>query len=398
VFRFAKVLYVLGVSALLAGAAPATALRLADRVDHIDLLAREPMVVEAPDGALFVSGYGAGRPTLWKSIDHGAIWKLVDVGTAESGAVGNSDVDLAMALDGTLFYVNMTFDPKKMEGTRIAVGVSQDSGAHWRWRTLSENRFDDRPWVAVASDGTAHVIWNDGSGVLHSTSRDAGATWTQPGGSSHLAVGPNREVAVRVAPSSASGGKFDPGIDLIVVSTDGGTTWKTHNAPGERQWSADLDVFPPRWVEPIAWNDEGKLFYFWTSQNELWLGSSMDRGETWKTSKLGAGPEPAYFPYLVAHGKGELACAWFSGRGATLQAHAGMIFVGEDDKPLRFVQSEPFQLDVWTRKGTDRATGGEYLGITFLRSGGLAVVSPIQNSKDQRSGFTWMRFEYSEKP
>ncbi len=389
---------------MLGGALPATTLRLADRVDHLDLLAREPMVVETPDGALFVSGYGAGRPTLWKSADHGANWKLVNVGTAEGGAVGNSDVDLAGAPNGTLYYVNMTFDPKKMEGTRIDVGVSLDSGANWRWRTLSQNRFDDRPWVAVASDGTAHVIWNDGGGVRHTASRDAGATWTQPvriapkGGSSHLAVGPNREVAIRIAPSSASGNKFDPGIDLIVVSTDGGTTWKTHNAPGERHWSANLDEFPPRWVEPIAWDAEGKLFYFWTSQNELWLGNSMDRGETWKTSRFGEGQEPAHYPYLVTHGKGELACTWFSGRGATLQAHAGMIFAGKDDKPPQFVESAPFQLDAWNRKMTERDTGGEYLGITFLRSGGFAVVSPIQNSKDRRLGFTWMRFEYSGKP
>ncbi|MGD0295650.1 MAG: sialidase family protein [Bryobacteraceae bacterium] len=403
-FKFARVLYALGVIAALAGAPLVTTLRLADRVDHVDLLAREPMVVEAHDGGLFVSGYGAGRPTLWKSVDHGANWKLVNVGTAEGGAVGNSDVDLAVAPDGTLYYLNMTFDAKKLEGTRIDIGVSPDSGAHWRWRTLSENRFDDRPWVAVSSDGAAHVIWNDGSGVRHSVSRDAGATWTQPvrispkGGSSHLAVGPNREVAARVAPASASGNKFDPGIDFIVVSTDGGTTWKTHNAPGERQWSADLDEFPPRWVEPIAWDAEGKLFYFWTNHNELWLANSVDQGETWKTWRLGESKEPAYFPYLVAHGKGELACAWFSGRGANIQAQAGMIFAGEDDKPPRLVESTPFQPDVWRRNATDRDTGGEYLGITFLRRGGFAVVSPIQNPKDQRFGFTWMRFEYSEKP
>jgi hypothetical protein len=126
------VFYAVGAIAALAAAPPAATLRLAGRVDHVDfLLAREPMVVETPDGALFVSGYGTGRPTLWKSVDHGANWKLVNVGTAEGGAVGNSDVDLAVAPDGALFYVNMTFDAKKMEGTRIAVGVSPDSGTHW---------------------------------------------------------------------------------------------------------------------------------------------------------------------------------------------------------------------------------------------------------------------------
>lgn len=329
----------------------------------------------------------------------------MNVGTAEDGAVGNSDVDLAVAPDGTLYFVNMTFDTQTKEGTRIAVGATRDSGAHWTWRTVSKNRFDDRPWVAVTSDGVAHVIWNDGGGVWHSSSGDAGSAWTKPariapkGGSSHLAVGPNRQIAVRVTPVSASGHKFDPGIDQIGVSTDGGTTWKTHNAPGERKWSSNLAGFPPRWVEPIAWDAGGKLYSFWTNDHELWLARSPDHGETWKAWKLGESKESAYFPYLVAQHKGELACTWFSGSGTAVHGHAGMIFMSAGDNPPRFVESRPFQLDAWRRTGElARDTGGEYLGITFLRDGGFAVVAPIQNVKDQRFGFTWMHFVYSEQP
>jgi hypothetical protein len=73
----------------------------------------------------------------------------MNVGTTEEGAVGNSDVDLAVAPDGALYFVNMTYDNEKKEGTQIAVGVSRNSGVHWTWRTLSKNRFDDRPWVGV---------------------------------------------------------------------------------------------------------------------------------------------------------------------------------------------------------------------------------------------------------
>src|SRR5579884_1180133 len=123
----AKLPCALSAIAVLSGAPPSPALRMADRVDHVDVLAREPMVVELRDGTLFVTGYGSGRPALWKSIDHGSTWKRVNVGTPEEGAVGNSDVDLAVGPDGTLYYVNMSFDRKKMEGTQIAVGASRDS-------------------------------------------------------------------------------------------------------------------------------------------------------------------------------------------------------------------------------------------------------------------------------
>jgi len=64
------------------GAAETTApwtLSLSAPVDHLDVVAREPMIVEHPDGTLFVSGYGAAfmsgkktdEATLWKSRDGG---------------------------------------------------------------------------------------------------------------------------------------------------------------------------------------------------------------------------------------------------------------------------------------------------------------------------------------
>jgi len=144
-----------------------TQLEVTHRVDHLGGLAREPMVAEHPNGTLFVSGYGGLRPNLWRSGDRGATWTRVGVGTEAQGAIGNSDVDLAVAADGTLYYLNMLYDRSASEGRQIAIGVSRDVGATWAWKTISKVRYDDRPWVDVAPDGTAHIIWNDGSGVSH---------------------------------------------------------------------------------------------------------------------------------------------------------------------------------------------------------------------------------------
>ncbi len=38
-------------------------------------------------------------------------------------------------------------------------------------------------------------------------------------------------------------------------------------------------------------------------------------------------------------------------------------------------------------------TAGEYLALTFLRKGGLAVVSPIQNMREKRYGFSLWKLE-----
>jgi hypothetical protein len=114
-----------------------------------------------------------------KSRDLGKTWTRVNVGTAAEGAVGNSDVGLAVAPDGTLYFATMgpdlwQPDASKKQNT-IAVGATKDAGATWHWTVLSklQSIFGDRPWVAVTTDGAAHVIWNDGSGVEHRVTKAA---------------------------------------------------------------------------------------------------------------------------------------------------------------------------------------------------------------------------------
>jgi hypothetical protein len=351
------------------------------------------MLAEHPQGALFVTGYWDPEPRLWKSQDRGATWTRVILGPE---AVGNSDVDLAMAADGTLYFVNMTYDRQKEEGRQIAIGVSGDAGTSWRWTTLSKTRFDDRPWVEVAPDGTAHVIWNDGSGVSHSMSRDRGATWTTParihdrGGSSHLAIGPRNQLAVRITPLSASGNKYDEGLDLIAVSSDGGASWQKRPAPGQRDWSPDFESeATPRWVEPLAWDAAGRLYSLWTDKTGVRLARSDDLGATWTTRTVAGTAAPAFFPYLTAGRRGELAATWFTSTKndmKDLQWYAARID-GE-----RVLVSEAQSLESRTREGGND-TAGEYLAIAFLRDGTLGVVTPLQNVAGKRTGFTWWRFE-----
>ena len=133
----------------------ATRLVLGEPVSHLDTTAREPMLLEHADGSLFVSGYQREdprveqAPALWKSADDGASWLRVEVGGVSDGAMGNSDVDLALAPDGTLYFATMGFDRTEAVGTHVAVGTSGDGGASWSWARLTDDRAVDRPWVVI---------------------------------------------------------------------------------------------------------------------------------------------------------------------------------------------------------------------------------------------------------
>ncbi len=397
-------------------AAPKT-LALADSVDHLDALAREPMVVQHPGGALFVTGYWDPMPRLWKSSDLGATWNAVTVGTAKDGAAGNSDVDLAVAPDGTLYFVTMVFDRARLEGASVHVAVSHDTGSTWAWTELSRTRFDDRPWVEAAPDGTAHVIWNDGAGVSHAMSTDAGRTWTEQGrpsmlgGSSHLAVGPKGELAVRLVPLSASGNRFTAGVDSLVVSADRGATWTRYPAPGRREWHPMVDTTTkpaqwsvaeqPHWVEPLAWDDTGALYSFWADGRSLWLARSVDRGAQWTSWKVADAEATPYYPYLIARGHGDLAASWFSGKGDSLRAHVARFRVPADSGAPAVVIAPAFTIEslalaFFPNQKVEPDPAGEYLALAFLKDGSLGLVAPLQHMAAKRLGFTWRR--YVERP
>ncbi len=378
--------------------------------DVTGMRAREPMVVRGRDGALFVTGYGEAAPVLWRSVDQGATWKSVNVGTAADGAIGNSDVDLAVAPDGTLYFVAMSYDREKNEGTGISVASSRDEGATWKWKSLSRDRFDDRPWVEVSPNGTAHVIWNDGAGQSHAVSTDRGATWSERGrihrrgGSSHLAISSKGHIAVRITPLSASANKFDKGVDFVAVSSDGGIKWTLRDLPGTRDWSGDWsngDETLSRWVEPIAWDSQGVLYSLWSEGTSMWLARSADLGVAWTKWRVAQDSVPVYFPYLIARGNGDLAATWYSGLDEAVRVNVAHISYSEGSRRPLITQTVPFAIPSFVRNdslpATHRDTAGEYVPIMFLAENRLAVVTTIQDRTSQRYGFTFRPFSINSR-
>jgi len=384
-------------------AAAPPALTLENRVDYLaHNAAREPMLAVHPNGTLFVAGYGSKDtgtdwtvpPLLWKSVDDGKTWTRVNVGSSESGAQGNSDVDLVISPDGTLHFVSLGFNRGTRRGTHVTMGVSRDAGANWQWQMLSQTEFDDRPWVAIAPDGLVHSIWNDGEGVRYARSADAGDTWvdqgriTEVGGSSHMAVGAGGELAVRVSSLSASGNRYDEGADAIAISTDSGDSWQLQAVPGDIEW--DPTFSDPekimRWVEPVAWGPDSTLHHLWSEGAELYLGRSDDLGETWSQRLLYESAGKAFFPYLVASDRGDLLTTWFEREGSELTGRLAYVDAAGGTAAI----AEPLELQAWN--GAEPDTAGEYITAAFLPDGDIGVVTTIQDPARDRFGFTFWRF------
>ena len=397
-------------------------LELAPVHARVERVAREPMMVEHPSGAWFVTGYGSQDPqnsspqqppSLWRSNDQGTTWSAVDVGGPDDGAYGNSDVDLSVGPEGNLYFIVMGFDRSTFRGTHVTVGASTDIGETWTWTVLSETELDDRPWVRATPDGRVHAIWNDGEGVAYARSNDGGVTWSeQPrlhsaGGSSHLAVGPAGQIAVRIGPMSASGHRNHPGEDWIAVSTDGGDNWTRHAPPGDGQWPTSIAELGtnPRWVDPLAWSASGDLLHAWTTDMGLHIARSENQGATWTTWRL-AEPAPEssfFFPYLtggfdITRGTAAgttppdtYAVSWFIGSATGLQAQVARLTFGSD--ALTVERTEPFSLPIRRRiPNADEEswapdTGGEYFPAIVSRDGRIVAATTIQGDPDG-DGFT----------
>lgn len=400
-------------AAIAAGAPPS--LTLVQRTEHRDLSCREPAVLVMPSGRLFVAGYGHDddgevqrTPRLWTSDASGAAWARVPLGTEAEGAEGNSDVALAASTDGTIYLASMIYDrsagpddPQRRGGIRV--GVSHDEGRTWQWQVISRAGHDDRPWVLVAPDGVAHLFWNDGTHVNYSRSTDAGRTWSATrslhagGGSSHAAVGAAGELAVRVVPWSASGARYHPGVDLLLVSLDAGQTWVERPVPGVRHWETPEGGGIPRWVEPVAWGPGRTLHLLWAQADGVHFADSADLGQHWSQTRILATREddPYFFPSLLSRSDGSWIASWYVGSGESLRWQAAVIR-RTPGGALRVRSSAPMPVDAWEPSAFAnappvRSAAGEYVGLAALPSGDLAVVTPVQDGLHQRFGFVFNR-------
>ena len=119
---------------------------------------------------------------------------------------GNSDVSLSVAPDGTLYLVELEFDPGGQRQGSCVTGVSMDSGNVAL--DDAEEHWEDRPWQ-LATTGPYAGSGNRLRGrPAHSSSREIlanerPAVLNPTGGSETSRCRPHGKVAVRIVPGYA---------------------------------------------------------------------------------------------------------------------------------------------------------------------------------------------------
>lgn len=380
-------------------------LRIGDAV-RIDAqqAAREPAIEEAPDGTLYVAAFwgqyrfpehlpGSSQnalsvPLVWKSTDGGKQWSRVNPGLPLQGALGNSDVDLAVDSRGTVYLASTVY---WRQGTTLFLGATQDGGASWRWSLLDRGPSAFRPWLDVGPDDRPRVVWGH-RGIHQAYSSDRGATWTEgalvyprgsPGG---FDVGPEGNLAVRVIPLegvSALDSAVVREADGVAVSRDDGATWRFQKLPGNRSWADTAGQGGdgvPRAFDPIVFDARGDLYALWTEPTTVHVAQTGDLGETWSEVALVPEAGMPYYPYMIAGpGPGELAATWFTNTNGTVAARLAHFLDAQAIAPAVRVTS--FEADTG---GPDHA---EYFQLASLQGGGFGAPVPVT-----RTGGQWLDY------
>ena len=149
-----------------------------------------------------------------------------------------------------------------------------------------------QPQVAVATDGTVHLIYGSGDAVFHCKSTDAGATFTKPQEAFRTANmslgmrrGPRISVADKAVIVTAVGGKQGKGRDGDVLawhSADGGATWQGPERVNDAADSAREGL------HGMASGPDGSVWATWLDlrekRSEVYASKSTDGGATWQAN------------------------------------------------------------------------------------------------------------------
>jgi hypothetical protein len=280
----------------------------------------EPSVEAAPDGTIYVTAaqgvvVGDTRASrLWVSRDNGSSWTEVDPLSTDTGASNypvGAEGDLAVAADGTVYYVDLT------QLANVVLSRSTDQGRTWELRSPAVFAVPggDREWVAAGPGQRVAVTWNQLAGAVSVGGQSAPGLWvavSEDGGRTF----PTQTLVPGSGVSFAGGIGMGPDGTILVarapgdvtawVSRDGGRTFSgstVHATSNDTYLSpfADVDAAGNLYVSWIEQAGDGAVAHY---------AASAD-GRTWGRPVAISLGGSAMMPHIDAAEAGHIAMAYY---------------------------------------------------------------------------------------
>jgi hypothetical protein len=360
-------------------------------------------VVSAADtsGDIYQSWIGCGGIGFARSANNGVSYNAP---ITLSGSGGAWDPTVAVAPNGTVYAAFMS------SANYPVVEASFDHGATFTQTAdvvpPGSGYFGDRPFIAVAPDGTVYVTWDYGpdagnvqtlcsptgscsfsNGELNAViekSTDGGKTFggftaigpdypTMGGFAAPLLVDPNGRVDALYEGHQTDAGTYalHPGYEYFTDSSDGGATWPSSTV--QVRPDAGTLALANWWINgSIAIDAGGTLYATWdtqTSSSDIgWLSYSTDNGATWSapTHVTTDNSTAAHIMEVTGGPAGTAYVGWQT--SAPSQGYATYLQTFSTTSGL---VGTPQQIS--TNYGTSSVWPGDTFGLTTLPNNQLAV-------------------------
>jgi hypothetical protein len=256
------------------------------------------------------TGIGGGQSgNLWISKDHGETWEPHPYGR---NAMGSGDSYTAIAKDGTIYFTDLYL-------WSSTIDTSKDGGETWLRNPLATvTHVGDRQWLRMgptvgappgAQSETLYMTYNDipqGLVIQRSRWTNQGLVWVM--GNNRLPVSTNTGSRDYFAVDQRDGTIYLPNKDgggiAMYVSTDGANSFDRYQVLDTNEDIQNIFIAADT-------DDDGNVYLTWTNQEHVFLGSSTDKGATWRVDRVTETNGTRVLPWLVAGEPGRVALTWY---------------------------------------------------------------------------------------